>query len=63
MNYAIWESVEHFRNAFSHPEFQKAMDAYPSSAVASPHLLFSNRGSQSLYGFITFMLSISSSTN
>jgi len=38
MNYAIWESVEHFRNAFSHPEFQDAMKAYPASAVASPHL-------------------------
>ncbi len=38
MNYAVWESVEHFRNAFSHPEFQKAMEAYPSSSVASPHL-------------------------
>lgn len=38
MNYAIWESVEHFRNAFSNPEFQKAMEAYPSSSVASPHL-------------------------
>ena len=38
MNYAIWESVEHFRNAFSHPDFQEAMKAYPSSAVASPHL-------------------------
>ncbi len=38
MNYAIWDSVEDFRNAFSHPEFQEAMKAYPSSAVASPHL-------------------------
>ena len=38
MNYAIWESVEHFRNAFAHPEFQQAMEAYPSSVVASPHL-------------------------
>lgn len=38
MNYAIWESVDHFRQAFTHPEFQNAMLAYPSSAVASPHL-------------------------
>lgn len=38
MNYAIWESVEHFRNAFNHPEFQETLKAYPSSAVASPHL-------------------------
>ena len=38
MNYAVWESVDHFRQAFTHPEFQNAMLAYPSSAVASPHL-------------------------
>ncbi len=38
MNYAVWDSVEDFRNAFTHPEFQEAMKAYPSSAVASPHL-------------------------
>ena len=38
MNYAVWDSVEDFRNAFSHPEFQEAMKEYPSSAVASPHL-------------------------
>lgn len=38
MNYAIWESVEHFRNAFNHPDFQKSLDAYPSSAVTQPHL-------------------------
>jgi heme-degrading monooxygenase HmoA len=38
MNYAVWESVEHFRNAFSHPGFQASLGAYPSSTVASPHL-------------------------
>ena len=38
LNYAVWESVEHFRRAFTHPEFQNALAAYPSSAVASPHL-------------------------
>ncbi len=38
MNYAVWESVAHFRAAFTHPEFQKALEHYPSSAVASPHL-------------------------
>ncbi|MEM9218770.1 MAG: antibiotic biosynthesis monooxygenase family protein [Cyanobacteria bacterium P01_F01_bin.150] len=37
-NYAIWESVESFRNAFQNPEFQKRIAQYPSSAVASPHL-------------------------
>ncbi|MCR9200202.1 MAG: antibiotic biosynthesis monooxygenase [Planctomycetaceae bacterium] len=38
MNYAIWESVESFRAAFTNPEFQKHIAAYPSSAVVSPHL-------------------------
>jgi len=38
LNYAVWESVAHFRAAFTHPEFQSALAAYPSSAVASPHL-------------------------
>ncbi len=39
MNYALWESVALFRAAFNHPEFKKALAHYPSSAVASPHLL------------------------
>ena len=38
MNYALWESVAHFRAAFTHPDFKKALEHYPSSAVASPHL-------------------------
>lgn len=38
MNYAIWESVESFRNAFSHPEFQRRIADYPDSADARPHL-------------------------
>ncbi len=38
MNYAIWESMAHFRAAFAHPDFQSALENYPSSAVASPHL-------------------------
>ena len=38
MNYAVWESVAHFRTAFQHPEFKKALEQYPASAVASPHL-------------------------
>jgi len=33
MNYAVWESVAHFRAAFTHPEFKKAMEHYPPSAV------------------------------
>lgn len=38
MNYAVWESVGHFRAAFTHPDFVAAVNAYPSSAVAQPHL-------------------------
>jgi len=38
LNYAVWESVSHFRAAFNHPDFKKALDHYPPSAVASPHL-------------------------
>jgi hypothetical protein len=35
---SIWESTADFRSAFMHPEFRAKMSAYPSSAVASPHL-------------------------
>ena len=38
LNYAVWESVAHFRAAFEHPEFQSALQEYPASAVISPHL-------------------------
>jgi heme-degrading monooxygenase HmoA len=38
MNYAVWESVDHFRAAFTHPDFLNALGAYPSSTVAQPHL-------------------------
>ena len=38
MNYAVWESVAHFGAAFNHPNFKQALEHYPSSAVASPHL-------------------------
>jgi heme-degrading monooxygenase HmoA len=38
LNYAVWESVAHFRAAFTHAEFQSALEHYPSTAVASPHL-------------------------
>jgi len=38
LNYATWESVAHFRAAFNHPEFKAALNQYPSSVIASPHL-------------------------
>lgn len=38
VNYAIWQDVESFRNAFTNPEFQRRIADYPPSAVAMPHL-------------------------
>ncbi|MBR0901657.1 antibiotic biosynthesis monooxygenase [Bradyrhizobium liaoningense] len=38
LNYAVWESTTHFRAAFTHPEFRSKISAYPTSAIASPHL-------------------------
>lgn len=38
LNYAVWESPRHFKQAFNNPEFQSQLAHYPSSAVASPHL-------------------------
>jgi len=38
LNYAVWESVAQFRAAFTHPDFKSALEHYPSTAVASPHL-------------------------
>ena len=35
-NYAVWESVEHFKRAFSNPDLQSKMKYYPPSAAASP---------------------------
>lgn len=35
---AVWESKAAFRAAFSNPDFQVKLSAYPSSAVATPHL-------------------------
>ncbi len=38
INYAVWQDVESFRNAFTSREFQRRIGEYPASAVASPHL-------------------------
>jgi heme-degrading monooxygenase HmoA len=38
LNYATWESTEHFRAAFTHPDFQAKIASYPASAMVSPHL-------------------------
>jgi len=38
LNYAVWESVAHFRSAFTNPEFRARIGDYPESATVSPHL-------------------------
>ena len=38
LNYAVWQSTAHFRDAFANPEFRAQLGAYPDSATASPHL-------------------------
>lgn len=38
LNYAVWESTADFRAAFTHLDFLAKIAAYPSSAVAMPHL-------------------------
>lgn len=38
LNYAVWESMETYRAAFTHPDFRARVSAYPSSVIASPHL-------------------------
>jgi heme-degrading monooxygenase HmoA len=38
VNVAVWESVAHFKRAFTHPQFQASLKDYPPSTVASPHL-------------------------
>jgi heme-degrading monooxygenase HmoA len=38
LNYAVWESTEHFRQAFTNPDFRAKLGQYPASAVGFPHL-------------------------
>jgi heme-degrading monooxygenase HmoA len=38
LNYAVWESVAHFREAFNNPAFRAGLNNYPPSTVVSPHL-------------------------
>jgi heme-degrading monooxygenase HmoA len=38
LNYAVWQSTADFRAAFTDPDFLAKIAAYPSSAVAMPHL-------------------------
>jgi heme-degrading monooxygenase HmoA len=38
VNYAVFESTEHFRRASNNPEFQSKLTQYPASIVVSPHI-------------------------
>jgi quinol monooxygenase YgiN len=38
LNYAVWESTEHFKRAFANPEFQSQLGHYPPSTTVEPHL-------------------------
>jgi heme-degrading monooxygenase HmoA len=38
VNYAVWESTQHFKNAADKPEFKSKLKEYPDSTTASPHL-------------------------
>jgi len=38
LNYAVFDSVSAWREAFQTPEFQEKLKAHPPSVVARPHL-------------------------
>ena len=38
LNYAVWESTEHFKKASNNPEFESSLEQLTASVVASPHL-------------------------
>jgi heme-degrading monooxygenase HmoA len=38
INYAVWESVEHFKLAFNSPEFRSSLADLPPTTMMSPHL-------------------------
>jgi heme-degrading monooxygenase HmoA len=38
LNYAVWQSVAHFRTAFVNPEFRARLADYPETATVTPHL-------------------------
>ncbi|MFL6392810.1 MAG: hypothetical protein ACJ71E_12280 [Nitrososphaeraceae archaeon] len=38
INYAVWESTEHFKQAFNNLEFQSKLSDYPTNTMASPPL-------------------------
>jgi heme-degrading monooxygenase HmoA len=38
INYAVFESAEHFKQASNNPDFQSKLSDYPVNTVVSPHL-------------------------
>ena len=38
INYAVWVSTGHYKQAFNNPDFLSKMREYPASTVVSPHL-------------------------
>ncbi len=38
INYAVWESVKDFKQAFTSPTFQSNLSLYPSSLETAPHI-------------------------
>jgi heme-degrading monooxygenase HmoA len=38
LNYAVWESTDHFKRAIDNPGFESGLGKYPPSTIASPHL-------------------------
>lgn len=38
LNYAVWETTAHFKEAFGNPTFRAKLAGYPATAVAMPHL-------------------------
>ncbi len=52
LNYAVWETTGHFAAAFSKPEFQNKLAAYPASAVVSPPSVPDSGGAGHLRGVI-----------
>ncbi|HYZ60359.1 MAG TPA: antibiotic biosynthesis monooxygenase family protein [Nitrososphaeraceae archaeon] len=39
INYAVWESIEHFKRAYNNPEFLSKIGEYPAGTTSSPHLI------------------------
>jgi hypothetical protein len=37
-NYVVWESAEHFKQAFNKPQFRSSMTDLLPNAIMSPHL-------------------------